>query len=66
MQERAIPKCRKSSKLGRKPSWQSRDLLLELRQKNKVYGHWKQGQVTLEDYRDVDRHCREKIHEAKV
>lgn len=31
----------------------------------KVYGHWKQGQVTQGDYRDAISHCREKIHVDK-
>ncbi|GAB0206466.1 mitochondrial enolase superfamily member 1 [Grus japonensis] len=44
----------------------SRDLLRELRQKRKVYGHWKQGQTTWEDYRDAVRHCREKIRVVKA
>ena len=46
--------------------WLNRDLLLELRRKRKVYGHWKQGQVTREDYRDAVHHCREKICAAKA
>ncbi|KAK4807141.1 hypothetical protein QYF61_018482, partial [Mycteria americana] len=32
----------------------------------KVYGHWKQGQGTREDYRDAVCHCREKIRAAKA
>ena len=44
----------------------SRDLLLELGWKRKVYGHWKQGQVTGEDYRDAVHHCREKIRATKA
>lgn len=52
VQEQALPKCQKSSRKGRRPAWLSRDLLLELRQKMKVYGLWKQGQVTWEDYMD--------------
>lgn len=39
--------------------------LLELKQGKKVYGHWKQGQVTQGDYRDAISHCREKIHVDK-
>ena len=65
-QEQAIPKCGKSSKRGRRPAWLSRDLLLELRQKRKVYGLWKQGQAAQEDYRDAVCHCREKISVAKA
>ncbi|GAB0208000.1 mitochondrial enolase superfamily member 1 [Grus japonensis] len=56
----------KSSRRGRRPAWLSRDLLLELRLKKKVYGCWKQGQATWEDYRDAARLCREKIHAAKA
>ena len=41
-QEQAIPKCRKSSRQGRRLAWLNKDLLLELRQKKKVYARWKQ------------------------
>lgn len=44
----------------RKSAWLNRELL-ELRWK--VYGHWKRGQITWEDYRDVL--CRKKICVAK-
>jgi len=64
VQEQAIPKCRKSSKRGSRPAWLSRDLL-QLRQKRKVFGHWKQRQATWEDYRDTVCHCKEKISMAK-
>ncbi|GAB0177896.1 hypothetical protein GRJ2_000254900 [Grus japonensis] len=64
-QEQAIPKCRKSSRLDR-PAWLNRDLLLELRQKKKVYACWKQGQATREDYRDAAHLCGEKIRAAKA
>lgn len=30
-------------------------------QKLRIYGHWKEGQVTQENYRDTVCHCREKI-----
>ncbi|KAK4828018.1 hypothetical protein QYF61_022795 [Mycteria americana] len=64
-QEQEIPKCQKSSKRDRRLAWMSRDLL-EHRWKRKVYGHWKQGQVTQEDYRDAVCHYREKICAAKA
>ncbi|KAK4815532.1 hypothetical protein QYF61_003224 [Mycteria americana] len=51
---------------GRRPAGLNRDLLLEIKWKRKVYGRWKQGQVTQEDYRDAVRHCREKIRVAKA
>lgn len=40
----------------------SRDHLLELRWKRKMYGHWKQGLVTWEDYKDVISRCRDINH----
>ena len=52
-QDQAIPKYQKSSRWGRKPTWLTRDLLLELGQKKKVYGCWKQGQATWKEYRDT-------------
>ncbi|GAB0204308.1 mitochondrial enolase superfamily member 1 [Grus japonensis] len=58
--------CHKSSRRGRRLAWLNRDLLLELRQKKKVYACWKQGQATWEDYRDAARLCREKIRVAKA
>ena len=47
--EQAIPPCCKSSRWGRRLAWLNRDLLLELRQKKKVYACWKQDQATWED-----------------
>lgn len=44
----------------------SRDFFLELRRKKKVYGLWKQGLATQEDYRDIAHHCREKILKTKA
>lgn len=35
------------------------------RNRKKVYGHWEQGQVTQEDYRDAISPCREKVHMEK-
>ena len=40
--------------------------MLELRQKKKVYGCWKQGQATWKEYRDAVCVCREKICAAKA
>ncbi|KAK4831785.1 hypothetical protein QYF61_019098 [Mycteria americana] len=55
-----------SSKRGRRLAWLIRDLLLELRKEGKVYGHWKQGQATREDYRDDVCHGREKMCATKA
>ncbi|GAB0207774.1 hypothetical protein GRJ2_003243100 [Grus japonensis] len=65
VQELAIPKCQKSSKRTRRPARLS-SILLELKRKRKVYGHWKQGQATREDYRDAVGHCSEKIPVCKA
>ena len=44
----------------------NRELWLDLKNKRKVYGLWKSGQATYEDYRYVVKLCREKIRKAKV
>lgn len=46
--------------------WLNRDVLLKLRWKKKLYGLWKQSQVTWEDYRDAIHLCMEKINVAKA
>ena len=33
----------------------SKEILVELRQNRKVYGMWKEGQATWEEYRNVVR-----------
>jgi len=44
----------------------NRDLSLELKNKRKVYGLWKNGQATYEDYRYVVKLCKERIRKAKA
>ncbi|KAK4823601.1 hypothetical protein QYF61_003801 [Mycteria americana] len=65
-QERAVPRCRKTSRRGRRPAWLTRELWLELRKKRRVYDLWKKGRETQEDYKGVARLCREKIRRAKA
>ncbi|KAK4827403.1 hypothetical protein QYF61_017808 [Mycteria americana] len=65
-QERAVPRCRKMSRRGRRPTWLTRELWLELRRKRRVYDLWKKGRATQEDYKGVARLCREKIRRAKA
>ncbi|KAK4823408.1 hypothetical protein QYF61_001782 [Mycteria americana] len=65
-QERAVPRCQKTSWRGRRPAWLNRELWLELRKKKRVYDLWKKGQATQEDYKGVARLCREKIRRAKA
>ncbi|KAK4811155.1 hypothetical protein QYF61_019786 [Mycteria americana] len=65
-QEQAVPRCRKTSRRGRRLAWLTRELWLELRKKRRVYNLWKKGQATQEDYKGVARLCREKIRRAKA
>ncbi|KAK4829760.1 hypothetical protein QYF61_006484 [Mycteria americana] len=65
-QERAVPRCRKMSRRGRRLAWVTRELWLELRRKRRVYDLWKKGRATQEDYKGVARLCREKIRRAKA
>ncbi|KAK4815580.1 hypothetical protein QYF61_004097 [Mycteria americana] len=65
-QERAVPRCRRTSQRGRRPAWLTRELWLELRRKRRVYDLWKKGRATQEDYKGVARLCREKIRRAKA
>ena len=51
---------------ARRPDWLNRDLWLELKNKREVYGLWKSGQATYDDYRYVVKLCREKIRKAKA
>ena len=51
---------------ARRPGWLNRDLWLDLKNKRKVYGLWKSGQVTYDDYRYVVKLCREKIRKAQL
>jgi len=58
--------CCKINQRGRRPAWLNRELLLGLRKKRRVYHLWKKGQVTEEEYRGLDRSCREEIRKAKA
>jgi len=64
--DRSIPLRKKSSKGGREPAWMSKELLVELRWKRKVYGMWKEGQATWEEYRNVVKACRDATRKAKA
>ncbi|KAK4825315.1 hypothetical protein QYF61_026834 [Mycteria americana] len=65
-QERAVPRCRKTSRRGRRPAWLNRELWLKLRKKRRVCDLWKKGRATQEDYKGVARLCRENIRRAKT
>ena len=62
-----IPLSKKSSKVDRTHAWIiCKELLAELRWKTKVYGMWKEGQGTWEEYKNVFRACRASTRKAKV
>jgi len=65
-QDQCIPLRKKSRRGGRRPAWMSKELLVELRWKRKVYGMWKEGQATWEEYRNAVRTCRDATRKAKV
>ncbi|KFQ03373.1 hypothetical protein N329_05067, partial [Haliaeetus albicilla] len=65
-QDKAIPIHCKMNHRGRLPAWLSRQCLLGLWKKKRVYHLWKKGQATQEEYRDLVRSCREEIRKAKA
>ena len=44
----------------------TKELLVELEWKRKVYGMWKEGQATWEEYRNFVRACRDATRKAKA
>jgi len=44
----------------------SRELLLRLRKKKRVYVLWRKGQATWGDYKEVAKVCREEVRKAKA
>ena len=65
-QELSILQQKKSSREGGRLAWMSKDLQLKLSEKRDMYGKWKQGCVSWEDYRGVVRMCRNRIRKAKA
>ncbi|KAJ7400180.1 hypothetical protein BTVI_107629 [Pitangus sulphuratus] len=57
---------KKSGKGGRRPSWMSRELLVNLKLKKEIYGMWKKKQAMWEDYRNIIRICRDVMTKAKA
>jgi len=43
----------------------SKELLVKLRRKRKVYGMWKEGQATWEEYRNVVRAFRNAVRNLR-
>ncbi|KFM04158.1 hypothetical protein AS27_10724, partial [Aptenodytes forsteri] len=65
-QELSITMCKKSGKEGKRPAWMSQDLQVKLKGKKEMHRQWKQGQVSLEEYREAARLCRDEVRKAKV
>jgi len=65
-QEQTVPMCRETNRRGRQSAWLSRELLLGLRRKRRVYHVWKKGQATQEEYKGLIRSCREEIRKANA
>ncbi|GAB0190586.1 mitochondrial enolase superfamily member 1 [Grus japonensis] len=65
-QDQCIPKNRKTSKGGRRPTQISKKLLEELKGKKEVYSMWKKGMATWEEYKNVVRVCRDATRKAKA
>jgi len=65
VQDRCIPLSKKSGKGGRTPAWMSKELLAKFKYKRKVYGMWRERQVTWEKYRNIVRECREVMRKSK-
>jgi len=57
---------KKSSNGDRRPTWMSKEILVELRWKRKVYGMWKEGKAAWEEYRNAVRVCRGARRKAKA
>ncbi|PKU32688.1 nedd4-binding protein 2-like 2 [Limosa lapponica baueri] len=65
-QELSIPRCKKSSKKGKRPAWLSQDLLVKVKDKKEWHRQFRQEQVSWEEYRDAARLCRDDVRKAKV
>ncbi|KAJ7402411.1 hypothetical protein BTVI_86713 [Pitangus sulphuratus] len=66
MQMNSILVCKKSGKVGQKPAWLSKDLLLKLRTKKEMHRQWKQGNLSWEEPRETVGMCRDGIRKAKA
>ncbi|KFP95668.1 hypothetical protein N330_00935, partial [Leptosomus discolor] len=63
-QEQAIPTCQKTSQRQRRPAWPNREIWCKIREKRRVYGLWKKGQTTHNEYKNVVELCRELIRRS--
>ncbi|KFQ90119.1 hypothetical protein N337_04750, partial [Phoenicopterus ruber ruber] len=65
-QELSIPRCKKSGKEGKRPTWLRRELLVKLKGKREMVRQRKQEQVSSKEYRDAARLCRDGVRKAKA
>jgi len=49
-QELSVPRCKKSVKEVRRPTWLSQDLLVKLKSKRELHRQWRQGKVSQEEH----------------
>jgi len=61
-----ISMSKKSRKGGRRPAWVSKEVLAKPKWKKNIYGTWKEGENTWEEYRNIVRVCRDAMRKAKV
>ena len=62
----SIPICNKSSRVGRKPKWLNKDMLVKLRQKKEMHRWWKQGHLAWEEYRNAVQICRDRMKKPRA
>ena len=60
------PGVEKSGKQGKRPTWMSQDLLVNLKGKREMHRQWKQGQVSWEKYGDPAQLSRDDVRKAKA
>ncbi|PKU48865.1 hypothetical protein llap_836 [Limosa lapponica baueri] len=65
-QELLIPRCKKSSKKGKRPAWLNHALLIKLKAKKELHRKFKQDQIAWKEYRYAARLCRDEVRKAKV
>ncbi|PKU41015.1 rna-directed dna polymerase from mobile element jockey-like [Limosa lapponica baueri] len=65
-QQQAVPVHGKVSRPGKRPAWLNKEVRSQLGEKRRLYGLWKKGQATQEDYKGGVKLCKEKIRKAKA
>lgn len=65
MQQLVIPRSKKLGKEGKRHTWLSRELQVELNGKKQRHRQWKLGQVIWEEYINEVLLCRDGVRKAK-